>query len=178
MEHSTMAKKDWTRTTLAIGMALMTLGAGIGIWSTQGQHPLVFEHQPSTERGEGWKDMVIITMTEIGHKRGTIFIGANEAFVSGDLLDAMMAQGHEEYDRFTDAAQPTATHTVQERASRMEAYAQGFHQRQGSNMTRVSESAWIVLALIGVLVSASAASTLRERRKRAREAQGRIQSTG
>ena len=83
-------------------------------------------------------------------------VSADGTFLSGQLLDTMMAGGEEEYAQFADAARPRRAQTIAERTERMSAYIDELYARHGRNLMAASESAGLMVVLFGVAIIISA----------------------
>ena len=111
----------------ALGLStLMAIGGAITVWETHAEHTLVLD---AAQEAPSIETLSIAEATERGSDRGKIMVSADGAFLSGKLLDAMIAGGGEEYTRFLDAVRPTGALTIAERTERMNAYVDELYAR-------------------------------------------------
>ena len=147
------AELAWARNIVIMGIAVMAIGAAITVWETHAEHTLMLD---AAQEAPSIETLSIVEATERGSDRGKIMVSADGAFLSGKLLDAMIAGGGEEYTRFLDAVRPTGALTIAERTERMNAYVDELYARHGRNLTAASESAGIMVVLFGVAIIISA----------------------
>ena len=141
------------RNLVIAGTAVMAIGAAMTVWETRAQHTLVLQAPQEAPSIEG---LSVVEITERGWERGKMVVSANGSFLSGKLLDTMMAGGEEEYARFADAARPTGAQTSAERTERMSGYVDELYARRERNLMAASESAGIMVVLFGVAIIVSA----------------------
>ena len=150
------------RSLLIAGIAVMAIGAAMSVWETHAEHALVLQAAQETPSIEG---LNVVEISERGWKRGEIVISANGAMLSGKLLKAVMAGGHEEYTRFVDAVRAGGTQSIDERIERASTYIDGLYARRGRNWMEASETAGLMVLLFGVaiIITAVAGKKLSER---------------
>ena len=142
-----------TRKLVIAGAAVMAIGAAMTVWETRAEQTLML--QPP-QKAPSIETLSILEATERGSDRGKIMVSADGAFLSGKLLETMIAGGDEEYTRVVDAARPMGAQTIAERTKRMSGYVDEFYARQGRNLSTTSESAGIMIVLFGVAIIISA----------------------
>ena len=144
------------RRLVIAGIAVVAIGAAMTVWETRAERALVLQAAQETPSIEG---LNVVNITERGWERGEVVISANSAMLSGKLLKAMMAGGHEEYTRFVDAVRARGTQTIDERIERIErmsTYIDALYARHGRNLMVASETAGIMVLLFGVAIIISA----------------------
>ena len=154
------------RNLVIAGTAVMAIGAAMTVWETHAEHTLVLHAPRNAPSIEG---LSVVEITERGSERGKVVVSADGTFLSGQLLDTMMAGGEEEYARFAGAARPTRAQTIAERTERMSAYIDELYARHGRNLTAASESAGLMVVLFGVAIIISAVAGERITRRYATE---------
>ena len=154
------------RNIVIIGIAVMAIGAAMTVWETRAEHTLVFQ---APIRAPTIEALSVVEITERGWERGNVAVSAHSAFLTGQLLDTMMAGGKEEYARFADAARPSEAQTIAERTERMSAYIDELYARHGRNLMAASESAGLMVVLFGVAIIISAVAGERITRRYATE---------
>ena len=147
------AEQARARNIVIIGIAVMAIGAAMTVWETRTEHTLVFQ---APIRAPTIEALSVVEITERGWERGKMVVSADEAFLSGQLLETMMAGGEEEYARFADAAPPTGAQTSAERTEQMTAYVDELYARRERNLMAASESAGLMVVLFGVAIIISA----------------------
>ena len=98
-----VAELAWAGNIVIMGIAVMAIGAAITVWETHAEHTLVLD---AAQEAPSIETLSIVEATERGSDRGKIMVSADGAFLSGKLLDAMIAGGGEEYTRFLPEALP------------------------------------------------------------------------
>ena len=161
-----VAELAWAGNIVIMGIAVMAIGAAITVWETHAEHTLVLD---AAQEAPSIETLSIVEATERGSDRGKIMVSADGAFLSGKLLDAMIAGGGEEYTRFLDAVRPTGALTIAERTERMNAYVDELYARHGRNLTAASESAGIMVVLFGLAIIISAVAGERISKRYAKE---------
>ena len=154
------------RNLVIAGIAMMAIGAAMTVWEMRAQHTLVLHAPRNAPSIEG---LSVVEITERGWERGNVAVSAHSAFLTGQLLDTMMAGGEEEYARFADAARPSGAQTIAERTERMSAYIDELYARHGRNLMAASESAGLMVVLFGVAIIISAVAGERITRRYATE---------
>ena len=147
------AELAWTGNLVITGAAVMAIGVAMTVWETRAEHTLVLD---AAQEAPSIETLSIVEATERGSDRGKIMVSADGAFLSGKLLETMIAGGDEEYTRFVDAVRPMGGESIPVRIERMTGYVDELYARHGRNLTTPSLSAGSMVVLFGVAIIISA----------------------